>query len=90
VGAGAGGGAVVAVVPATLDLSVLRGASTAFAGARFEEAAGLGGGAGWDSLAHLGFCGVTAVSTSGGRGRVADGTGGGAVAGVGGEGQSSQ
>jgi hypothetical protein len=86
VGANAGGGAVVAVAPATLDLSILQGAFTAFAGARFKEAAGLGGGARCDALAHLVFCGVTAVSTSEGRGRMAAGVGGGAGAGVGGGG----
>jgi hypothetical protein len=39
--------------------------------ARFFEAAGIGGGARWRALARFGFCGVTTVSTSGGRGRAA-------------------
>jgi hypothetical protein len=85
-GTGAGGAVGLDHVPGAEGLPALQGASTAFAGARFDEAVVIGGGAGWSTLARLGFCGVTAVSTSEGRGRMAAGTGGGAVAGVGGGG----
>jgi hypothetical protein len=64
--------------PAALGLPGARGASTAFAGARFGGAAGVGDGAGL-TRARFGFCGVTAVSTSAGRGRAAEGAGGGGM-----------
>jgi hypothetical protein len=50
-----------------------RGAATAEARARFFRAAGIGGGARWRTLAQLGCCGVTTVSTSRGRGHTAFG-----------------
>jgi hypothetical protein len=82
---GGGGGGVVGLraAPVALGLPGARGASTAFAGARFGGAAGVGEGAGL-TLARFGFCGVTAVSTSAGRGCAAKGTGrGGMEAGAG-------
>jgi hypothetical protein len=75
-GEGAAGVAGLRAASAALVVSRRGGAATAGAGARLFEAAGLIGGAGWN-LTLLAFCGVTAVSMSAGRGRVADCTGGG-------------
>jgi hypothetical protein len=72
----AAGAAGLRAASAALVVSRRGGAVTAGAGAHFFEAVGLIGGAGWN-LTLLAFCGVTAVSTSAGRGRVADCTGGG-------------